>query len=449
MPSPIDGHSRAYVFLLFLMLAVIVGLTILVQVTTPKSGVVPRTTHTFPPTTSTTPPTTTTLWHPTTTVTTTTVPPTTTTTVTTTTTAAPTTTTTTTTTPVTTTHTTVTTTQTTTVLPTTTSTTTIPPTTFPSCAGSFVQIGQTFSGSVAAIQGSTLAVNVFHSTTSVYSFNGSYWVQQGASFGGPNVVALTLDASVVGINDNGNINVYAYNGISWVQKGITLSTSSLLTTALSLGNTGNTIATGNSNLGSTSIFDFISGNWIQRGVAIQPPNELASGKAIALSADGNTIVIGAQNRARVFRWVNPVWIQLGQIIPGGSIPAVSISQNGNSVVIGDSFFNNYNGKFTVYNYDGTNWVQRGAAVTVGGGNYFGSSLSMSANGNTIAVTASGYPNGILSIYDDPNGNGAWTLRGPPLVGDLARTCSLSPEGSRVAVGLGPGFNPSTLNAYCI
>jgi hypothetical protein len=448
--SPISGHVRVYVFLLVLLIAVVVALTAIVQTNTPRSGVIPRTTHTFPTTTTVTAPPTTTTWYPTSTTTTRT------------TTTVPTTTThTTTTVPPTTTHTTTTTQTTTTVPPMTTTTatttappttTTVPPTTLPSC-GTATQIGQTLTGSSIALQDSTLVIGINSAAVAVYVFNGTVWVQSGASITSVSVYSVALDNSTVALVDTnppGRVRVYRFNGTAWTLYGNLLNTSSVTSTAISLGNYGNSIVVGEPNQQRSSVYDIIGGTtWTLRGTAISPPNEFNSGQSVALSQDdATTVVIGASGRIRVFRWVNPVWIQLGQILNVVStVVRVGISSSGNTVVIGDSFYNNFNGQFLVYDYDGTNWVQRGTGVTVAGGDYFGTSVSISANGNTVAASAYDGISAYVRIYDWSGAS--WVLRGVPIVGADVQTASLSPEGSRVAAGLGSGFISSSVNVYCI
>ncbi len=452
MPSPIDGHSRTYLAMLFLMLGVIIGLTILVQATTPKSGVVPRTTHTFPPTTTSTTEPTTTTWYPTTTVTTTTTVPPTTTTVTTTVTTA-----TTTTPPPTTTHTTTTThatTTATTTTATTTATTTVPPTTLPSCSIA-TQIGQTLSGSTFALQDSSLVVNLQTGSVAGYLFNGSYWVQQGASFGsGSTPFNVDIDSGTIAVsNQAGNVTMYTFNGSTWTPKGqsIIVSTRGTLT-QLSLGDLGNTVAIGNSYDQFVKIYDYTSGSWVQRGGTIQPAGASNIGQQVSISSDGTTVMFssnsGLTTFVRMFRWVNPVWIQIGQLLTiTNGVVALDISETGNSIIIGNSA--GATGSIAMYAYDGTSWIQRGSTVMFAGTS-FGSSVSMSASGNTVASTSQGTQSipPFTRIYDDLGGT--WTQRGTPILGDQTG-CSLSSEGSRVATGVQSpnAFMPFPVMVYCI
>ena len=86
------------------------------------------------------------------------------------------------------------------------------------------------------------------------------------------------------------------------------------------------------------------------------------GNAVTVSADGNTMAVGAQHES-------------------SGAPGINGDQNDESA---------YNaGAVYVYTRDGANWAQQAyvKASNAGGGDHFGSSVALSADGNTMAVAA--------------------------------------------------------------
>jgi hypothetical protein len=298
-----------------------------------------------------------------------------------------------------------------------------------------------------------LAVGSTGGYTNGYLFNGTHWVQLGTSFGILNPWVVSISSGVVAVSSfptgfyRGNITVHEYNGSAWVQKGQSLYSIDSETTfgyGLSLSNNGNTVAVSAASQNIVRVYTFNGSVWVLQGSAISHPFDTNSGNTIDLSSDGNTIVIGSSGRVRTFRWMNPIWVQLGPPIDGLetlSGRSVAISADGNTIVSGTpTNFDSLNGNFRVYDYIGTTWVQRGPTVTVSGPatNNIGYGVDMSANGNTVATGGS-----TTRIYDT-----AWAQRGTS-IGPLSYQSSLSPEGNRIAVGLGPAFIPGDIKVYCI
>ena len=102
-----------------------------------------------------------------------------------------------------------------------------------------------------------------------------------------------------------------------------------------------------------------------------------SGSAVALSADGNRVAIGATENTgsggpwghvRVFDWDGARWVQAGADIDaepggGGFGSAVALSADGNRVAIGAPFGSSAQaGHVRVFDWDGTVWVQAGADI---------------------------------------------------------------------------------------
>lgn len=129
------------------------------------------------------------------------------------------------------------------------------------------------------------------------------------------------------------------------------------------------------------------------------------GKRVAMSGDGTTIVTSASgyktinnNRGavRVFKNANGSWVQVGSSIESNGIADhlgsdVDITHNGNIIAVASSGNpgDDSTGYVSVYEYDGIgNWIQIGNNIY--GKNSkenFGYSITLSAEGNTIAVSA--------------------------------------------------------------
>jgi hypothetical protein len=100
-------------------------------------------------------------------------------------------------------------------------------------------------------------------------------------------------------------------------------------------------------------------------------------------------------------WTGSAWIQKGSNIAGKSAQeqfgfSVSMSSDGNTVAVGavSNFDNGVGaGQLRIYEWNGSNWTQKGQDINgEAGGNYFGISVSISSDGNTVASGATGNDN---------------------------------------------------------
>ena len=186
-----------------------------------------------------------------------------------------------------------------------------------------------------------------------------------------------------------------------------------------------------------------------------------SGRAVSISSGGSRIAIGAlfndgngtnSGHVRVYEWNGNSWGQVGQDIDGtgaGDLSgrAISISSDGNRVAFGSLDFNN-RGNVCVYEWNGTSWIPLGNPINgEANGDESGYSVSLSANGNRVAIgapfndafgsPAAGNSKGHVRVY---NSNGAgWVQLGQDIDGALVNdvfgvSVSMSANGNRVAVG---------------
>ncbi len=170
---------------------------------------------------------------------------------------------------------------------------------------------------------------------------------------------------------------------------------------------GNTLVLGNEyengGQGGAWIFNRIGVNWSQEGLKIIGSGISANarfGKSVAINADGNTIMVGApedasQGAACVFTRTAAIWSQQGAKLVGtGSVGnakqgfSVALSADGNTGIVGGNEDNSYYGATWVYTRSGTVWSQSGTNLkgrNVSNQTRQGYSLSISGDGKTALI----------------------------------------------------------------
>jgi hypothetical protein len=210
------------------------------------------------------------------------------------------------------------------------------------------------------------------------------------------------------------------------------------------------------------------GQWNQLGSDIDGlvANE-QSGTSISLNSSGTILAIGApramdngvmKGKVRVFEWNSSTWVQKGSDILGsnqGDVfgETVSISADGNVVVIGAPCFLNPNylgpngptGYARVFEWNGSNWVQRGTDILgIAPNDIAGSTVSINSTGNIIGISipgfdgANGANSGTCRIYE---WNGSqWLQKGQDILGPSTDayigTIVLNAAGNIFAIGNG-------------
>ena len=150
---------------------------------------------------------------------------------------------------------------------------------------------------------------------------------------------------------------------------------------------------------------------------------------------------------RVYKNNAGVWEQIGGDLDGeaqgdGSGYSVGLSGDGTTVAIG-AVLNSDNGKSSghvrVYKHNSGKWTQIGEDINgKAAKDYFGASVSLSGNGKTLAIGAhqGGASSGYVSVYK--NVSGRWVQIGKDIVGEptgnfLGWNISLSNNGNSVAI----------------
>jgi hypothetical protein len=271
--------------------------------------------------------------------------------------------------------------------------------------------------------------------TWVFTRNGGVWSQQGNKLvgtgGGATAwqgcsVALSADGNTAAAggyqsgSNQGGTWVFTRNAGVWTQQGPKLfGTGAVMNTAgqgysVAISGDGNTILTGGymdgwafgTATGAAWVFTRTGGVWTQQGSKLAGAGyvagNVAQGSGVALSADGNTALIGgySDNNKKGAAWVFTrsagVWAQEGSKLVGTGASAiseqgysVSLSADGNTALVGGwQDANVIGGGMWVFKRSGGNWSQAGSRLN-GAGNvtaaYQGRSIALSADGSTAIM----------------------------------------------------------------
>jgi hypothetical protein len=279
-------------------------------------------------------------------------------------------------------------------------------------------------------------------------------------------------AIVGGYNDNsgqGAAWIYTRSGSSWTQQG-----SKLLGTgntgaaqqgySVAISADGNTAIVGgptdNSNQGAAWVYTRSGSAWSQQGNKLigtgntGPANQ---GWSVSISADGNTAIVGGnfdntgQGAAWVYKRSSSTWTQQGSKLVGTGNSggakqgtSVAISSDGNTAIVGGSFDNSQQGAAWIFTLSGSTWSQQGSKLVGIGNTGFasqGTSVAISANGNTAIVGGYADNNGIGAAWVFTRSGSTWSQEGNKLVGTgntfetfQGVSVALSADGNTALVG---------------
>jgi hypothetical protein len=313
--------------------------------------------------------------------------------------------------------------------------------------------------------------------------SGAIWTQQGYKLVGTGAigqagqgisVALSADgnAAVVGgpydNGSNGAVWVYTRGGGVWTQQGSKLVGTGAVANArqgssIALSADGNTAMVGgpyNAYIGALWVYTRSGGVWTQQGsklVSIGAIESARQGTSVALSADGNTAVVGAvgdnwyTGGAWVYTRNGTVWTQQGNKLVGtgtggnaGRRFSVALSADGNTAIVGGVGDNSYTGAAWVYTRNGTVWTQQGSKLVgtgaVGKASQ-GHSVALSADGNTAIISGPHDNSYNVAAWVYTRSGGVWTQQGNKMVGNGATgsarqgsSIALSADGNTALMG---------------
>jgi len=292
-------------------------------------------------------------------------------------------------------------------------------------------------------------------------------------------VAISADGTTAivgapGDNNVGAVVVFTRTGNVWAQQGAKLTaTGGTGTTdfgkAVALSADGNTAIVGapsdNSSVGAAWIFTRTGGVWSQQGNKLVGTDVNGStqeqGASVALSADGNTALVGAPEdgvfhtgAAWVFTRSGVNWTQQGNKLVGAPLisdsaslvrqgSGVALSADGNTALIGGPYLNSETGAVWIFTRSGTTWSQQGPRLVGTGGTAArqGRYVALSGDGNTAIAGGPLDNSGAGAIWVFTRSGTTWTQQGSKLVGtgavgftEQGAGVSASADGNVVLVG---------------
>ena len=269
-------------------------------------------------------------------------------------------------------------------------------------------------------------------------------------------VAISADGNTVAIGGNGDNNftgavwIFVRCDGTWTQQGTKIVAAVSAPgdeqgISVALNSNGNILAVGashaNSDVGEVIVYTRTMGVWSQQTII---PGNFLFGIAVSLSSVGDVLAIGSTETATsIYRNIGGVWT-LDTIIPynvyfNGS---VDLSADGNTVAIGTERLGTI-GAVVIYVYSGNTWVQQGIPLepnnNIGAQIGFGFAVSLSGDGNTLAVGGISDNNFVGATWIFTRESGLWQQK-EKLIGTSSipsaqqgSTVALSSEGGILAV----------------
>eukprot|EP00980_Cylindrotheca_fusiformis_P017755 scaffold5599_cov127-Cylindrotheca_fusiformis.AAC.2 len=178
------------------------------------------------------------------------------------------------------------------------------------------------------------------------------------------------------------------------------------------------------------------------------------GRAVALSLDGSILAVGAPDASnatgyvRVYGLVGGTWTQLGADLPGPATESlygfsVSLSGDGSAVAIGASDTAEGDGLVDVFDFDGTNWIRRGASFTGGFDDQLGFSVALSEDGSTVAMGARAERYVRVYTHDGTDWSLVGSEIGSPSSNQFGFSVDIACTGTVVAIGAPGGGTNNT------
>jgi FG-GAP repeat len=276
----------------------------------------------------------------------------------------------------------------------------------------------------------------------VYTRSGGVWTQQGNKLVGSGAgeppllpgqgmsVALSADGNtaIIGGWEAEGAWVFTRSGGVWSQQGKKLVGTGAVGKArqgmsVALSADGNTAMVGgwsdNSKTGAAWVFTRNGGVWTQQGKKLVGSDAVGSarqGMSVALSADGNTAIVGgpgdnpwdrhapfglgAAGAAWVFTRSSGVWTQQNKLVGTGAVArlgtSVALSGDSNIAIVGG--FAEDGGVAVVFTRTGGQWAQGKKLVGTGAVGKSAPSVALSADGRVVMLGASNDNGGVGAAW---------------------------------------------------
>jgi sugar lactone lactonase YvrE len=292
--------------------------------------------------------------------------------------------------------------------------------------------------------------NVEQGAAWVFVQEGSTWTEQGPKLGpGSNCkrgfqplgenAALSGDGNTAlfGIPRSvttvvgGDACMFARAGSTWSEQAkLTAPTSEIVENfgqSVALSSDGNTALVGSDLDGAAWVFTRTGSTWTE--IATLAPSEGAGTGttqvlSVALSAEGNTAVIGGKSTVGEAAWVftraGSTWSEQASLKPRDATgeaqfgSSVALSADGNTALVGGNFDHNSQGAAWVFQRSGSAWAQQGAKLTasdeVGAGG-FGAKVALSAAGDLALVSGPSDNGSVGAAWLFAQSGTAWKQQG--------------------------------------
>ena len=296
-------------------------------------------------------------------------------------------------------------------------------------------------------------------------------------------VALSADGNtaVVGAPDDdhekGAVWVFTRSDSGWTQQGPKLTgrgergvgdgRGGRFGQTLALSDDGNTLAIGadwdDHSRGAVWVFRRVGSAWKQQGSKLTTHDKTADGRfgiSVAVSADATTLLVGrfgnehSRAGALVFTdsgsgWTLRATLTAPAVFGGSGFfgSSLALSADGNTALIGYG-----QGAAWVFSRAGSTWRRPGTNLARQGktsSDKFGGSLALSADGSTALVGAPSYSNDAGAVWVFTRSGSTWRQQGTRLTGGgelierdggFGRSVALSDDATTVLVGgTGPGL----------
>ena len=257
-------------------------------------------------------------------------------------------------------------------------------------SGNTIAVGAPNGGSTDPYEQSHLgAVYIFNWDGSQWNFTAelgpgtSYWFGHHVNLNRSQYTNIDGTVLLVGeywYGQNGAVHIYEYDGTNWNKKGQTITGGSgdNIQSATCINGDGNIFACGSYARNRVDVYEWnaSSSTWVTKGNRINRPSGASGshfGSALSMTGDGLTIVIGSidgrynnyTGEVYVYEWNGSDWQQKGQTITNtGMGHSVTVNNDGTVLAVGGLTIDSDNyseaGKVLTYQWNGSDWEKFGA-----------------------------------------------------------------------------------------
>lgn len=315
-------------------------------------------------------------------------------------------------------------------------------------ASTFEVLGNVFASNALVTQ--NVFANIYSTNANVQTLNASSVVVTGTTVS-PTVNAATINVLSISATLPLNFSNPLFRNTS-VYQFPTQATSNQFGYTVSLSSAGNVAAIGmNTSTGNVYVYRYTSGSWNLDAIIPSPIVGGGFGFAVSISGDGNTIVVGSANYSTTgyvagYKYTGGVWVG-PQTFPQGpnlvSLPtnsfgrAVSVSGDGNTAVVGAPYYSANFGWAGFYSYSGGAWVYGFNFNPTGlsGTTLYGEKVCISYDAQTALIAGTRFSTfpGYVRAFKSPDWSIYTELQGSLASWRFGSSLGLSADGTRAIV----------------